>query len=200
MKNIILASESSDRKKILSRARIPFTAISSNVDESVLKERIKDPIKLVQKLAKAKVLNVKKGLTGKEKECYLIGADTIVEFQGKIIGKAINREEAFKTLKKLSGNTHNLITGLAITKSGEEKTFTDYDKTKVSFLSLSESEIWNYIDTGEWKGRAGAYSIQDRASLFIKSIKGSPSNVIGLPLHKVFQIFKLKFSINLIRS
>lgn len=200
MKNIILASKSTDRKKILRRARIPFTAISSDIDESSYKKRIKDPLKLVQSLAKAKAQYVKEKRNEKDKELYFIGADTIVEFRGNVIGKATTKEHAFEILEGLSGETHNLITGLAITKSTDKKVFTDYDTTKVMFLSLSEKEIWDYIETGEWKGRAGAYSLKDKASLFIKSINGSPSNVIGLPLQKVFQIFKLKFNINLIHS
>ena len=200
MNNIILASKSIDRKKILTRAHIPFTAISSDINESDYKKKINDPIKLVQKLAKAKVLNVKEKFHKSEKDLYFIGADTIVEYQGNVIGKADTEEHAFSILKKLSGNTHNLITGLAITKSADNKVFTGFDKTKVTFLSLSKDEIWNYIETQEWKGRAGAYSIKDRASLFIKAIDGSPSNVIGLPLQKVFQIFKLKYNINLIHS
>lgn len=198
MNSIILASKSTDRKKILKRAQIPFTAISSNIDESVYKKKINDPIKLVQRLAEAKVLEVKQRLNRKKKQLFFIGADTIVEFQGKIIGKASDSEGAFRILKKLNGNTHNLITGLAIAQNKDKRVFIDYDRTEVTFLSLSDNEIWDYINTQEWKGRAGAYSIRDRASLFIKSISGSPSNVIGLPLQKLFQLFRVKLNINLI--
>jgi len=198
MNSIILASKSTDRKEILKRAEIPFTAISSNIDESVYKEKINEPIKLVQRLAEAKVLDVKQRLNRKKKQLFFIGADTIVEFQGKIIGKATDSEGAFRILKKLNGNTHNLITGLAIAQSNDRRVFIDYDRTEVTFLSLLDNEIWDYINTQEWKGRAGAYSIKDRASLFIKSINGSPSNVIGLPLQKLFHLFKVKFNINLI--
>ncbi|TFF96725.1 MAG: septum formation protein Maf [Promethearchaeota archaeon] len=199
MINIILASQSVDRKRILTRSRIPFTTVESGVNENFYKRKITDPIELVQVLAKEKVIDVKKRVKENKKNSFFIGADTIVEFEGEIIGKAIDEKDAFKILKKLSGKTHNLITGVAVSQKEDKKVFTDYDITKVSFLSISDDEIWDYIRTEEWKGRAGAYSIKDRASLFIKSINGSPSNVIGLPLQKIFQIFKLKYQYNFLK-
>ncbi|MHA1758435.1 MAG: Maf family protein, partial [Promethearchaeota archaeon] len=130
----------------------------------------------------------------------IIAADTIVELNGEIIGKASNEEEAFKILKNLIGKTHNLITGIAITPLFKNKIVVDFDKTEVEFLGLSDEEIWAYIKTGEWRGRAGAYSIRDKASMFIKAINGSSSNVIGLPMHKIYKILKNEFDINLFKD
>ena len=139
-------------------------------------------------------------LGNNEKGTVVIAADTIVELDGEIIGKAQNETEAFKMLKNLANSSHNLITGIAISEIGDVKVVLDYDITVVTLLDLSDQDIRNYIRIGEWKGRAGAYSSRDRASLFIKEIQGSPSNVIGLPMQKVFAILKTEFNLNLLKS
>ncbi len=199
MKKIILASKSPDRKKILERAGIPFISISSTINEDKYKKEIENAEALVRSLATAKALNVKKRLRKKENYSFIIGADTIVEFKAEIIGKATNKENAFAILKRLSGSTHSLITGVAITPVKNKEIIVDTDTTQVEFLHLSNREIWSYIETQEWKGRAGAYSIKDQASIFIKLIHGSPSNVIGLPMQKVFQILK-DLGLNLLKD
>lgn len=198
MKKIILATGSVDRREIFERANLSFTAISSDVDESSYKKNIKDPLQLVQRLAKEKVLDVKKKLADTSKDVIIIGADTIVEYKGEIIGKAKNEQNAFNILKKLMGKTHNLITGLAINQIGNDKVIIEYDITRVEFLPLPDNDIKKYIALGEWKGRAGAYSLRERASLFIKSVNGSPSTVLGLPMQRVFQILKNILKINLL--
>ena len=152
---------------------------------------------MVKELAKAKVLKAKELLKNEEIGTVIIAADTIVEFNGKIIGKAQNEGEAFQILKFLANRSHNLITGIALTSVDDPKIIVDHDITVVTFTELSEDDIRNYIKIEEWKGRAGAYSIRDRASLFIKEIRGSPSNVIGLPMHKIFKILKCEFNLNL---
>jgi septum formation protein len=197
LRKIILASKSPDRKKIFEDLGIPFEIYITNVNEDTYKRKITDPIKLVKDLAEAKVKEAKKNLEKTNQDVIIIGADTIVELEGEIIGKASNEEEAFNIIKKLKGKTHNLITGIAITESYKSKIIVDSDITAVEFLSLSDKEIWNYIKTNEWKGRAGAYSIMDKASLFINRIIGSTSNVIGLPMHKIYKILKSEFKINL---
>ncbi|MFW9867715.1 MAG: Maf family protein [Candidatus Thorarchaeota archaeon] len=199
MKKIILASKSPDRKKILEDLGIPFEIYITNVNEEMYKGEITDPIELAMKLAETKAIEAKKNLEELNQDAIIIGADTIVEVKGEIIGKAFNEEGAFNIIKKLRGKTHNLITGIAITESNQSKLIIDYDLTTVEFLYLSEDEIWHYINTNEWKGRAGAYSIMDRASLFINRIIGSTSNVIGLPMHKINKILKSEFEINLIQ-
>ena len=109
----------------------------------------------------------------------------------------LSRQKTFQILKSLINRSHNLITGVAITELNDPKVVVDYDCTIVTFLDISDNEIRNYINTEEWKGRAGAYSIRDKASLFIKEIRGSPSNVIGLPMQKIFEILKKDFDLNL---
>jgi len=197
MKKIILASKSIDRSELFNRLNISFEALSTQINESEFKKRISAPIELVKELAKVKVLKAKEMLVNEEKGTVVIAADTIVELNGKIIGKAQNEAEAFQMLKCLVNRSHNLITGIAITEIGDSKIIIDYDITIVTLLDLSNEDIRNYIRIGEWKGRAGAYSSRDRASLFIKEIQGSPSNVIGLPMQKIFEILKKEFNMNL---
>jgi len=197
MKKIILASKSIDRKKIFTRLNIPFETIITDIDEGYYKRILSNPVELVKEIAKAKALKAKDLLKNKNMEAIIIAADTIVEFKGKIIGKAKNKAQAFQILKSLINRSHNLITGVAITELNDPKVVVDYDCTIVTFLDISDNEVRNYINTEEWKGRAGAYSIRDRASLFIKEIRGSPSNVIGLPMQKIFEILKKDFGLNL---
>ena len=197
MKKIVLASKSRDRSELINRLNIPFEALNTHINESEIKERNSEPIELVKELAKAKVLKAKEMLVNEEKGTVVIAADTIVELNGEIIGKAQNEAEAFKMLKILANNSHNLITGIAVTEIDNTKVIIDYDITVVTILDLSDDDIRDYIRIGEWKGRAGAYSSRDRASLFIKEIQGSPSNVIGLPMQKIFGILKKEFSLNL---
>ena len=197
MKKIILASKSYDRSKILNRLNIPFETLNTHINEINYKDQYSDPIELVKELAKAKVLKAKEILKSEEIGTVILAADTIVELNGKIIGKAQNEAEAFQILKTLSNRSHNLITGIAITEIDNPKVVVDYDITVVTFLDISDDDIRNYIKIEEWKGRAGAYSIRDRASLFVKEIRGSPSNVMGLPMQKIFKILKTEFDLNL---
>ncbi|GAI69569.1 unnamed protein product [marine sediment metagenome] len=198
MKKIILASKSIDRKRIFTRLNIPFETVVTDIDEGDYKRIFLNPVELVKEIAKAKALKAKDLVKNKKMEAIIIAADTIVEFKGKIIGKAKNKAQAFQILKSLINHSHNLITGVAITELNDPKVVVDYDCTIVTFLDISDNEVRNYINTEEWKGRAGAYSIRDRASLFIKEIRGSPSNVIGLPMQKIFEILKKDFGLNLL--
>jgi len=200
MKKIILASKSVDRSKILKRLNIPFEIISTDINENEYKDQYSDPINLVKELAKAKALKAKELLKSGEIGTIIIAADTIVEFNGKIIGKPQNEKQAFLMLKTLANRSHNLMTGVALTEVGGSKIIVDHDITVVTFLDLSDEDIRNYIKIEEWKGRAGAYSIRDRASLFIKEIRGSPSNVVGLPMQKIHKILKTEFNLNLFEN
>lgn len=197
LRKIILASKSVDRTELLNRSGIPFEVLVSDIDEDKFKKRISDPILLVKELAKAKLLYVKDELLKKNSQALIIAADTVVELNGIIIGKAENPEEACKIIKILMGKAHNLITGIAISDTDDPKIIIDHDITTVEFLTLSDAEIENYVKSNEWKGRAGAYSINDKASLFISKINGSSSNVIGLPMHKIYEILKTDFGLSL---
>ncbi|MFX0022857.1 MAG: Maf family protein [Candidatus Hermodarchaeota archaeon] len=198
MKKIILASKSIDRSEIFKRAGIPFEIFVTHIDEEKYKEEISNPSILVKELAKAKAKFARNKISKRENDAIIIAADTIVVLDEKIIGKAQNEEEAFKMLKKLIGRSHRLITGIAITETNTSKIIIDSDTTYVKFIDLSDKEIMGYVKSNEWKGRAGAYSISDKASLFIEKIVGSSSNVIGFPMHKLFEILRTEFQINLL--
>lgn len=200
LKKIILASKSIDRSELFRLAEIPFENFVTNVDEEKYKKSISDVNELVKELAKVKALFAKKKLNIRNEDAIIVAADTIIELDGKIIGKAKNEKEAFDILKKMMGRTHRLITGIAITESKNPKIIVDSDITLVEFLPLSDKEIREYIKTNEWKGRAGAYSIKDKASLFINKINGSSSNVIGLPMHKLYLIMRKEFQYNLFQT
>ena len=199
MKTIILASKSVDRKLLFQRAKLPFEVFMINIDEDKYKARFSNPIELVKQLAKLKALNAKESLIKEGKDVIIISGDTIVELNGEIIGKAKDEDNAFHILKKLAGKVHNLITGFAITETNNSKLIVDYDSTLVKFINLQDDEIWSYIKSEEWKGRAGAYSLREKASLFIESIQGSSSNVIGLPMHKIYKILKKEFNFDLLQ-
>jgi len=198
LKKIILASKSIDRSEIFKRAGIPFEIFITNINEEKIKTKFSTAVELVQEIAKAKALSAKNNLLNKDYNAIIIAADTIVELNGEIIGKAQHEYEAFEMLRKMVARSHKLITGIAITEIKSPKIFIDSDTTIVEFLELSDEEIWRYIKSNEWKGRAGAYSIRDKATLFISKIIGSSSNVIGLPMHKLYEILKTEFGINLI--
>ena len=198
MRHIVLASKSEDRRKLFNLAKIDFEVLETNVDEEKFRAKFTDPVLLVKKLAEEKLLYAKQILKFDNKDAVIVAADTVVECNNEIIGKAKNENSAFEILKKLSNNTHNLITGFAITDTNKPKIIVDYDITVVKFLNLSEDDIREYIKSEEWKGRAGAYSIRERASLFIESVNGSISNVIGLPMQKIYVILKNEFSLNLL--
>jgi len=197
---LILASSSRDRKQCFDLAHIPVEVIPSNFDEDTIDEH--DPYQLVQRLALEKARVVQKLWEDERLEtdgdALIIGADTMVVYEGELIGKAKDPDHAFQILSSLIGKTHEIITGVAIiaTETQEAKTF--IDSSTVHFQDLSPEEIWDYINvTNEYAGRAGAYSLFERAALFIDKLEGSPSNVLGIPMAAVREALK-SFGINLL--
>ncbi len=177
MIKIILASSSPRRKHILSILRIPFTAISPDIDETVFENN--DIIKTVKACSKQKVSAIKIKLNENK---WIAGFDTLVELNNKILGKPKNRNEAENMLKLLSNRTHKVHTGIAITNDKDGEIITDSCTTEVKLISMSNKDIEFYLNTKEWNGVAGAYRIQERGAFFINSINGSYSNVVGLPI------------------
>jgi len=185
---LILASKSRDRKKLFERAQIPIEIIPSDFDEKSIHES--NPKELVKKIAIAKAKKVIKkwndDMGNRNIPAIIIAADTMVLLDGNLIGKAQNKEQAFQILTQLSGKKHELLTGIAIIHSINKQIRTFLDISIVQFQTLTSSEIQRYLDSSdEYIGRAGAYSLYDRASLFIDFVKGSPTNVLGLPMAKL---------------
>lgn len=178
---IILASNSPRRKEILTEFGYKFSVIKSNFEETDLSS---SPVETVVAFAKGKANNVFLRLKeqGRADKITVIGADTVVYFNGKILGKPKDAADAEKTLKILSGKEHTVITGYAVIN---EKTQTfGFDKSTVLFNDLSEGLIKEYVATGKPLDKAGSYGVQDGFRL-VKSVSGSIYNVIGFPIEKI---------------
>ena len=177
---LILASASPRRAEIFRDAGIPFTVLSSAVDETPLPgETASD---LVRRLAAAKAELVAARAVG---PAIVIAADTVVALDGTILGKPRTSQDARNMLEKLSARTHSVITGLALVRlpDGERREFTEI--TQVHFTALSNEEILKYLSSGEPFDKAGAYAIQGFAGRFIPRIDGCYFNVVGLPLARL---------------
>ena len=120
-----------------------------------------------------------------EKQSMVVGADTVVAYQGQILGKPADEADAKRMLTMLSGQTHEVYTGVCVIEDGKTKTF--YEETKVTFYEISDEQIDRYIKTGEPMDKAGSYGIQGKAAVFIKGIEGDYYNVVGFPIARFLQ-------------
>lgn len=170
---LILASGSPRRKEILDTMRIPYTVDVSDADESFFG----DPEEMVLELSARKAAAV----AARHDQALILAADTLV-FCGEVLGKPATPDHAKEMLIRLSGNWHSVYTGLTLMDTASRRTLRRADMTRVHFVSLTESEIDEYIATGEPLDKAGAYGIQGCGGMFIDRIEGSYSNVVGLPM------------------
>ncbi len=177
----ILASKSPRRRYLLKQAGLNFVVVPSRVDESNIS--IRNPKAYVLKLAELKAKDVAQNYP----ESWVIGADTIVVIGDSILGKPRSRNDAHQMLSKLSGQTHQVYTGFAICCKARKKLFSQVVKTDVIFKELSEEEIQWYINTPEPFDKAGAYAIQGIGTFLVRSIHGSYTNVVGLPVCEVIE-------------
>jgi septum formation protein len=182
MKNIILASASPRRKKLLEEAGIKFKIIESELEE-YLDPKL-NPHELVRKLSLGKA----KAVYVQNKDSIIIAADTVVAFENKILGKPKDKEDAREMLELLSGKTHSLITGLTIIDG--ENVITKSEETKIYMKKIKSVEINEYIETKEPYDKAGAYATQGWAKKFISKIEGDESSAIGLPVTLLLQELK----------
>ncbi|PTW02736.1 septum formation protein [Halanaerobium saccharolyticum] len=176
---LVLASASPRREEILTQLNLKFTIVPSKIDESAFDHS--DPVELVKVLAEKKASSVSKLV----EDALIIAADTVVVHNDQILGKPGNKFEARKMLKQLSSDKHQVITGVAVLNSRTGESYLDYNITEVKMTALSESEIENYVETGEPLDKAGAYAIQGFGGLFVEEIKGSYYSVMGLPIHQL---------------
>lgn len=190
-RNLILASASERRKKILRDAKINFKVVKSNLDEDRILKEFKNtsPEKLVKILALSKAIS---SIIQSEKisDEIIAGFDTIVVCKNKVIGKPKSKKDALKKLLFISEKEHFVYTGIALIDLKNRKILTGFDRTKVKVKEISKDEALWYINTNEPMDKAGAYAIQGKGKKFIKSISGDYLNVVGLPLNKF--IFLLK--------
>lgn len=179
---LILASQSPRRKYLLEQAGLRFTVIPSPFDETCVAPD--EPLAYVRRLAEAKATAVARQYP----EAWVIGADTIVAADQRLLGKPGSPEEARRMLGRLSGKTHQVYTGFCIRREGTDTSFSDAVCTDVTFKALSNKEIEWYIHTGEPFDKAGAYAIQGMGTFLVRRINGSYSNVVGLPVCEVVEI------------
>jgi len=173
---------------MLREFKIPFTLVEPHADEEKIKRSIKskDPLVVAQIIAYEKA----KSVLNKYKSGIILGADTIVVLGDEIIGKPKSQKDAERILGKLSGSTHRVITAVAFIDAQTQKTLVTYDLSYVTFDKIGIEKIRSYISKNHVLDKAGAYAIQDGADPFIRRIKGSYYNVVGLPIEKVRYILK----------
>ena len=179
----ILASSSPRRKDILSRIGFSFKTMPSHINENFNLEL--PPEAFCEHWAREKAKNIAKDYP----KSYVIGADTIVVLNGKILGKPKNRDHSISMLKSLSGKTHEVLTGLSIIQMDSRVDFSINESTFVEINTLTESDIIDYIDIYKPYDKAGSYGIQDGFSVHIKKINGCFYNVMGLPTSKFYKHF-----------
>ena len=190
MEKIILASNSPRRREILGEF-IDLDIITKEINE--IKDDSFSPWTTVMGLAFEKGIEVAKD----NEDLIVLSADTLVELDGKLLGKPKNREEAKIMIDALSGRSHNVYTGYAIFKLSENIKYVNYEKSSVKFYELSDLEIEKYLDTLEYKDKAGAYGIQGKGSLLVEEIKGDYFNIVGLPIGKINRDLIRLFNFNL---
>ena len=184
---LILGSSSTRRAEILTNAGVPFSVLSSAVDETPFPHE--EPAALVLRLANAKAELAAARAVG---PAIVIGADTTVVCDGKILNKPQSIEEARQMLQMLSGRAHSVLTGVALIRLPDNHRRQFTESTLVQFRQISEDELDSYLSTNESFDKAGAYAIQGHAGRFIPRIEGCYFNVVGLPLsHLISELHSL---------
>lgn len=179
---IILASQSPRRKQLLAHIVDNFTVEPADIDETVHeKDR---PEEYVMRMAKTKAKTVAR----QHENDLVIACDTIVVAGGKILGKPKSREEAFEMLSLMSGQMHHVYTAVVLRKG--RQMLTKLVPAKVLFFDLTDAEINQYLDEGDYVDKAGAYGIQGKAGMFVKKVDGDYYSIVGFPVGAIYQMMK----------
>ena len=176
--SIVLASASPRRKKLLAEAGYKFTVSVPKINESAFPAEGVNPCEYAKRLALAKAKNVAAGFP----DCLVIGADTVVDFNGEIIGKPADSNEAEQITRKLFSAPHKVITAVAIVRLSDGTEIVESDATTVYPKKLTDEQIAEHIKGESWRDKAGAYAIQEGGDEFIERIEGSLTSVMGLPM------------------
>ncbi|MEZ4701692.1 MAG: Maf family protein [Rhodothermales bacterium] len=185
----VLASTSPRRKHLLEQLGLAFERCAPEVDESF--DPALAPPAIVEDLAGRKA----DAVAHRFPDALVLSADTIVVLDGDVLNKPASSEEAASMLRRLSGRTHEVYTGIALAQAATSRRVTAHEATRVTFAPLNDREIAAYVATGSPLDKAGAYGIQDdRGALFVARIEGDYYNVVGLPLHRVYTVAKASFS------
>jgi septum formation protein len=192
---IILASESEWRRELFSWLELPFEVMVSKVDEEL--EEWEEADEMVATLAAMKARAIGKKLIEQrvfgaddEEGFLVVGADTTICVDGEIIGKPLDRQDAKNIIQKLAGRKHEVWTGVCLFNTDTEDQLVEVEKTDVVFREIGEAELERYLTSNEWQGKAGGYQIQGAIKPFVKDVKGSYTNVIGLPLLTLVYLFE----------
>ena len=177
---LVLASASPRRRELLERIGLAIEVSPADVDERV--HDGETPQAYVARIARAKAIAV-----ARKDRSWVLAADTTVTLEGTILGKAETAEEAAKMLRWLAGRTHQVLTAFVLIGEREDKTVVREGlvSTDVSFIELDAAILADYVASGEWRGKAGAYAIQGIAAALVREVRGSVTNVVGLPLAEV---------------
>ena len=170
---------------MLAEAGYEFTCVNPDVDESDFDAEGVNPCEYAEKLALAKARSV----AGKFPDSLVIGADTVADFEGEIIGKAADAKEAEEITRRLFSRAHKVITAVAIVRESRGIEIVESDSTTIIPKKLTERQITEHIKGGSWRGKAGAYAIQEEDE-FVERIEGSLTNVMGLPMELLQRLLK----------
>jgi septum formation protein len=183
---LILASASPRRAKVLADAGIRFDVLATETDEA---RRLGETVEaMTLRLAKAKARATVEKLAGLREPALVLGADTAVELDGEVFGKPGSAGAAREMLRRLSGRSHRVVTGIAVIRLPDGIGRFEIESTDVRFASLTPEEIEQYAATDEPLDKAGAYAIQGFAGRFVERVEGCYFNVVGLPLARVYRI------------
>ena len=194
MKKIVLASASPRRRELLSQVGVTFEVKPASGEELITSA---EPAKVVEELSRQKAMFTAYALEEEEnrelRDVVVIGADTVVSYEGKILGKPADETDAIEMLAMLQGNTHQVYTGVTLLIREEERweAHTFHECTDVSFYPATEEEIKEYVKTGEPMDKAGSYGIQGIGALLIDKIDGDYYTIVGLPISKVYRALKI---------
>ncbi|MBA2340891.1 MAG: septum formation inhibitor Maf [Pyrinomonadaceae bacterium] len=179
---IVLASASPRRAEILTQVGWAHEVVTANVDET--RRAGEETVAYVERLAREKA----EAVAAHRLFGLVLGADTSVVIEGELLGKPQDERDARRTLQRLQGAWHEVITGVALVRAESKRRAVAHERTRVKFASMSEAEIDWYVATGEPLDKAGAYGVQGRAALFIERIEGDYFNVVGLPVRLVREL------------
>ena len=185
MEKLLLASGSPRRAEILRAVGWEFEALATNIDETLVPGESAE--EAVERLALGKA---EEAARQQQSSALVLGADTIVVVEAEILGKPRDDEDARRMLRQLSGRWHDVLTGVALVRSGGEglRRVVSHERTRVRFGPLSEAEIDWYVKSKEPADKAGAYAIQGRAALFIEEVRGEYLNIVGLPVRLIYKL------------
>lgn len=185
----ILASASPRRRDLLSRLGVPFDVIPARIDERL--DGDEPPSVHVERLALEKARVVADG----HPDALVLGADTIVVLDGRILGKPTGPDDATEMLRQLAGRTHQVFSGVALVHRQSRRMVTSHRVTRVTFARLTDDEIRDYVASGTPLDKAGSYGIQDdRGALFVDGIDGDYYTVVGLPLRMLYHLVRTEFT------